>query len=109
MHGYTLNEKVNIAQNYILSKVQKDNGIPHNSLLIPDRIMQKIVSEYTAEAGVRNLEKRLASLCRHIAVDYIDLKQRSAENSEKGDESKESAQQLSKSEVKVSSIETLIE
>jgi ATP-dependent Lon protease len=74
LHGYTLKEKIDIAEKYILKKVQIDNGIPENTVNLDPNTLQKLIKDYTAEAGVRNLEKRLSSICRNLAVEYINSK-----------------------------------
>lgn len=65
--GYMLEEKVNIAQRHLLPKVLKENGLTAEQVRIPQTTMQQIVTGYTREAGVRNLERQLASVCRKVA------------------------------------------
>ena len=74
LHGYTLKEKLEIAVKYILPKVQIDNGLPPLTVTLTPETMQRLIKDYTAEAGVRNLEKRLSSVCRHLAVEFINAK-----------------------------------
>lgn len=74
LHGYTVNEKIAIAEKHILAKVQEDNGIPVGTVQIEADVLQKLIKDYTGEAGVRNLEKKLSSICRSLAVDYIQSK-----------------------------------
>lgn len=65
--GYIFEEKVNIAQRYLLPKVLTEHGLTPEQLKIPQPIMQSIVIGYTREAGVRNLERQLAAICRKAA------------------------------------------
>ncbi|MYF99306.1 endopeptidase La [Candidatus Poribacteria bacterium] len=65
--GYTSNEKKQIAKQYLLPHQLKENGITKKQLGISDAAIQKVVKEYTREAGVRNLERELGTLCRKSA------------------------------------------
>ena len=65
--GYTSNEKKQIAKQYLLPRQLKENGITKKQLGISDAAIQKVVKEYTREAGVRNLERELGTLCRKSA------------------------------------------
>ncbi|MCM3759746.1 endopeptidase La [Alkalihalobacillus oceani] len=65
--GYTEVEKIQIAKNYLLPKQKKDHGLSKGMLQVKDTALQKIVRYYTREAGVRSLERQLASACRKAA------------------------------------------
>jgi ATP-dependent Lon protease len=65
--GYILEEKINIGQQHLLPKVMTEHGIAPEQLKIPQSVMQQIVTGYTREAGVRNLERQLATICRKAA------------------------------------------
>ncbi|WP_227936692.1 endopeptidase La [Alkalihalobacillus deserti] len=65
--GYTEVEKVQIAKNYLLPKQMKDHGLSKGMLQVKDEAIQKVVRYYTREAGVRSLERQLATLCRKTA------------------------------------------
>lgn len=65
--GYTLQEKVDIAAEHLLPKTAQDTGLKKDSLLIDRKVIEKIAREYTREAGVRNLERELANICRKLA------------------------------------------
>ncbi len=65
--GYTSNEKKQIAKQYLIPRQLKENGITKKQLGISDAAIQKVVKEYTREAGVRNLERELGTLCRKSA------------------------------------------
>jgi ATP-dependent Lon protease len=65
--GYTLNEKLSIAQRYLVPKQLKAHGLKKARLAFEDEAIRQIVERYTREAGVRNLEREIASICRKIA------------------------------------------
>lgn len=65
--SYTENEKLHIAKEHLLAKQMERNGIRPEQLAITDKAMAKIISGYTREAGVRNLERKLGEICRKVA------------------------------------------
>lgn len=65
--GYTQQEKLAIARRYILPKQIRENGLKEGELLLPDQAINRIIHEYTREAGLRNLEREIGSVCRKIA------------------------------------------
>ena len=65
--SYTENEKLHIAKEHLLTKQMERNGIRPEQLAITDKAMAKIISGYTREAGVRNLERKLGEICRKAA------------------------------------------
>ena len=65
--SYTENEKLHIAKEHLLAKQMECNGIRPEQLAITDKAMAKIISGYTREAGVRNLERKLGEICRKAA------------------------------------------
>jgi ATP-dependent Lon protease len=65
--GYTDDEKVRIAQDFLLPKQREAHGLLVEQLLMDDAALSALVHEYTHEAGVRNLERELANLCRKVA------------------------------------------
>jgi len=69
--GYTEDEKVNIAKNYLAIKQIKDNGLKPEEISISDGALLDIVRYYTREAGVRNLERELAKICRKVVKDVL--------------------------------------
>ncbi len=70
--GYTSTEKKQIAKQYLLPRQLKENGITKKQLGISDAAIGKIVKEYTREAGVRNLERELGTLCRKSARRIVE-------------------------------------
>jgi len=65
--GYTEEDKVEIARRYLLPRQRAQNGIAGVDLEIPDETLRALIRSYTREAGVRNLERELASVCRKLA------------------------------------------
>ncbi len=65
--GYTANEKVIIAKQYLIPRQLVANGLKKKLINIRDTAIKKVVSAYTREAGVRNLERELGTLCRKVA------------------------------------------
>ncbi|MBR1599560.1 MAG: endopeptidase La [Lachnospiraceae bacterium] len=69
--GYTPTEKLEIAKKHLLPKAMEDVGINKKQLQISDEVLNKIISDYTREAGVRGLRKRMDMLCRGVAVEIV--------------------------------------
>ena len=69
MPGYTENEKLNIAKKYLIPRQFAENGLKKNRLRITDETVREIIRSYTAEAGVRNLERSIAAICRSVATE----------------------------------------
>jgi len=69
--GYTEEEKVKIAERHLVSKQLKIHGLKANNLQISENALRGIVREYTREAGVRNLERQFASICRKTAREVV--------------------------------------
>jgi ATP-dependent Lon protease len=65
--GYTANEKLEIAKRYLLPRQREQNGLGEDQLVVDDEALQEIISSYTREAGVRNLERELGSIARTSA------------------------------------------
>lgn len=68
LEGYTEHEKVKIAQGYLVPRQIKANGIFPDEITINEDALRKVIQDYTREAGVRNLERQVGSVCRKVAV-----------------------------------------
>tara|TARA_B100000953_G_scaffold236865_1_gene198388 strand:- start:476 stop:2875 length:2400 start_codon:yes stop_codon:yes gene_type:complete len=66
LSGYTEDEKVNIAKNYLIEKQMAQNGLKNDEIAIRDSVIRDIIRHYTREAGVRNLDREIANICRKI-------------------------------------------
>jgi len=69
--GYTTEEKIEIAKRYLIPKQLKEHGLTDKSLVITLPALKRIISEYTQEAGVRNLEREIANLCRKVTKELV--------------------------------------
>jgi len=65
--GYTEEEKLHIAQDFLIPKQIKEHGLTEQQVSIPEATIRQIIREHTREAGVRNFERELAALCRKVA------------------------------------------
>ncbi len=70
--GYTEEEKVNIASKYLFPKQRNEHGLTEENLTISNNTFLQIVRLYTREAGVRNLEREIASICRKVAKEVVE-------------------------------------
>jgi ATP-dependent Lon protease len=66
--GYTEGEKLNIARNYIVRRQLTEHGLNETQCTWSDEAIERVIEDYTREAGVRNLERQIASVTRHIAA-----------------------------------------
>jgi ATP-dependent Lon protease len=71
LSGYTEDEKVNIAERYLITKQIKANGLKDSELSISEAAVRDIVRYYTREAGVRNLEREISKICRKVVKEII--------------------------------------
>ncbi|WP_298608643.1 endopeptidase La [uncultured Thiothrix sp.] len=69
--GYTEDEKLNIARNYLIPKQLKANGLKEGELAISDATVLDIIRHYTREAGVRNLDREISKLCRKAVKQHL--------------------------------------
>ncbi len=76
--GYTASEKLSIAKQYLLPRQLQENGLTGRQLLLKDGTLEKIIESYTREAGVRELERQIAAVCRAIAVEIAEGKRKTA-------------------------------
>ncbi|MBF0171161.1 MAG: endopeptidase La [Nitrospinae bacterium] len=65
--GYTEEEKVNIVRRYIVPRQLEEHGLKKTNLTLPDETIARIIQRYTREAGLRNLERNVATICRKVA------------------------------------------
>jgi len=68
LSGYTDDEKLHIAQNYLVPRQIKENGLRPEEIAFSQAALLKIIREYTREAGVRNLERQIGAICRKVAT-----------------------------------------
>ena len=73
--GYTEIEKLNIAKKYLVKKEMEKNGLKEEELSISDSVLEKIIQNYTREAGVRDLERLIAKICRRAVKEILDGKE----------------------------------
>ncbi|MES9850757.1 MAG: endopeptidase La [Candidatus Thiodiazotropha sp. L084R] len=71
LSGYTEDEKVNIAERYLVRKQMENNGLKPEELIIREAAIRDIVRYYTREAGVRNLEREIAKICRKVVKEIL--------------------------------------
>lgn len=76
LSGYTEDEKLNIAEHYLLPKVMRENGLEEGELSLSENAILRIIRRYTREAGVRNLERDLSKICRKVVKDLLTDKSR---------------------------------
>ena len=69
--GYTEDEKINIANKYLLPKQIKDNGVKDKEMNLQDNIIQEIIRSYTKESGVRNLEREISKVARKVVKKVV--------------------------------------
>jgi ATP-dependent Lon protease len=69
--GYTELEKLSIAKKYLLGKQREANGLTSDNLAFTDNALLGVIRHYTKEAGVRNLEREIAAICRKVAVEVV--------------------------------------
>lgn len=72
LSSYTEFEKLHIAQKFLLKQAQKENGLANIDIKIPDKVMFKLIDEYTREAGVRNLKREIVNICRKLAREVVE-------------------------------------
>lgn len=72
--SYTANEKYHIAKNHLVSKQISKHGLTDKQITISDNAIKKMISDYTREAGVRNLERKIGTVCRKAALEILKNK-----------------------------------
>jgi ATP-dependent Lon protease len=83
--GYTEVEKYNIAKKYLLSKQMEMHGLKAENMTVDDDTLRVLINQYTREAGVRNTERLIATLCRKVAKKVVDQRMENASNNKKSD------------------------
>jgi len=81
--SYTENEKLHIAKEHLLSKQMKRHGLKKKQLQIQEKALEKLIHQYTREAGVRNLERKIAAICRKADREILEKDRRQVRVSEK--------------------------
>ncbi|MGC2062728.1 MAG: endopeptidase La [Thermodesulfovibrionales bacterium] len=76
LSGYTSEEKLGIARTFLLPKQLEEHGLNNKILEITDNALLLLISQYTREAGVRNLEREIANLCRKVAKRIVEGRQK---------------------------------
>lgn len=72
LSSYTEFEKINIAKNYLIKQAKNENGLTDIDIKMSDKIIFKIIDEYTREAGVRNLKREIITLFRKLAREVVE-------------------------------------
>lgn len=83
LSSYTDEEKVKIAQLHLLPKELKLNGLEKYKVSVSEKAIRRVIHDYTREAGVRNLERKLAGICRKVAFKIVKGKSKGAQVTEK--------------------------
>ena len=81
--GYTEDEKINIANKYLLPKQIKDNGVQEGEMKLADDTIKEIIRSYTRESGVRNLEREISKVTRKVVKKVVNNEEKSVEVNEK--------------------------
>ncbi len=71
LSGYTISEKESIAKKYLVAKEMENNGLKEDEITISDAVIEKIIKNYTREAGVRELERLIAKICRRAVKEIL--------------------------------------
>lgn len=74
LSGYTTIEKRHIAKQHLVPKQIRTNGLGEGQVILNDDVIDAIITQYTRESGVRNLEREIGSVCRYKAVQYADAR-----------------------------------
>lgn len=80
VNSYTENEKFHIAKEHLLSKEFKKNGLDKNMLSVKDSALKSIITYYTKESGVRNLERKIGDICRKAAREILTARENGSED-----------------------------
>ncbi|MEE2959129.1 MAG: endopeptidase La [Myxococcota bacterium] len=77
--GYTVEEKIEIGDRHLIPKAVSEHGLKSKDVEFTPEALKEMITSYTREAGVRNLKREIASVCRNLAVDYVDGKRNERE------------------------------
>lgn len=83
VNSYTENEKFHIAKEHLLAKQMEKNGLTKNMLAIQDGALKSMITYYTKEAGVRELERKIGDICRKAAREILEAREAGAEDTSK--------------------------
>jgi ATP-dependent Lon protease len=86
--GYLQHDKREIARRHIIPKQLEEHGLTAKNIAIKDEAIDKIITEYTREAGVRNLEREIATVCRKVAKDMVLARQKNGGKKRKAEQGK---------------------
>jgi ATP-dependent Lon protease len=78
LSGYTENEKISIAKGYLIPRQIRENSLRDNEVAFEDDALRKLIRQYTREAGVRNLERKIGAICRKVGTRIAEGKLASA-------------------------------
>jgi ATP-dependent Lon protease len=78
LSGYTENEKIAIAKGYLIPRQIRENSLREDEIKFNDEALRKLIREYTREAGVRNLERRIGAICRKVGTRIAEGKLKEA-------------------------------
>ena len=78
LSGYTENEKIAIAKGYLVPRQIRENSLREKEVVFKDEALRKIIREYTREAGVRNLERKIGAVCRKVGTGIAEEKLKKA-------------------------------
>ncbi len=87
--GYLQHDKREIAKRHIIPKQLEEHGLAKRNIQIQDESIDKIITEYTREAGVRNLEREIATVCRKVAKDLVLTRQKNGGKKRTAEEKKD--------------------
>jgi ATP-dependent Lon protease len=79
LSGYTENEKIAIAKGYLIPRQIRENSLREDEVKFTDDALRKLIREYTREAGVRNLERKIGAICRKVGTRIAEAKLKTAE------------------------------
>ena len=101
LEGYIESEKFNIAKKYLIPKQLKRHGLDNYNVVFKDTAIRDLIRFYTREAGVRNLERQLASICRKIAKEIIRQTEISKHSMNMDSDNKKTNKKIQRAKVKV--------